>query len=300
MTQLSSASCDWTPRRSSGRSRRWSREGSFEAAARSLHVTPSAVSQRIKALEQTVGQVLVQPRPKPCRATDAGRPLLRLAGQVALLEREALDAARGPPAGGRAAHPGRRSWSTRTRWPPGSSPRWPRLPQPSRRSPSTCARGRPGPHRRAAPRRFGDGGGRPPSGRPCRAAGCCGSAAVRYRRVGRARIRRAATSPTDSPQAALASAADDGRSTARTGSSTGSPARSPGDGSTRRSTTSRPCDGVQRGDPARAGLGHGPGADRPAPTSPPVAVSTSRRAVTWTSRCTGSTGGVDSDRPGRA
>ncbi|HYN95500.1 MAG TPA: LysR family transcriptional regulator ArgP [Pilimelia sp.] len=75
-------------------------EGSFEAAARSLHVTPSAVSQRIKALERTVGQVLVR-RTRPCRATEAGRSLLRLAGQVALLEREALAAARGPLAGGR-------------------------------------------------------------------------------------------------------------------------------------------------------------------------------------------------------
>ena len=35
-------------------------EGSFEAAARALHVTPSAISQRIKALEQDVGQVLVR------------------------------------------------------------------------------------------------------------------------------------------------------------------------------------------------------------------------------------------------
>ncbi|MGW1057168.1 LysR family transcriptional regulator ArgP [Micromonospora rubida] len=77
-------------------------EGSFEAAAQSLHVTPSAVSQRIKALEQAVGQVLIR-RSKPCRATDAGRPLLRLAGQVALLEREALHAARPPTVGGPAA-----------------------------------------------------------------------------------------------------------------------------------------------------------------------------------------------------
>lgn len=69
-------------------------EGSFEAAARALHITPSAVSQRIKALEQTVGQVLVR-RTKPCSPTEAGRPLLRLAAQLALLEREALDAARG-------------------------------------------------------------------------------------------------------------------------------------------------------------------------------------------------------------
>src|SRR5918993_3711468 len=72
-------------------------EGSFDAAARALHVTPSAVSQRIKSLEQDVGQVLVR-RAKPCRATDAGRPLLRLAGQIALLERESLTVARGAPA----------------------------------------------------------------------------------------------------------------------------------------------------------------------------------------------------------
>lgn len=68
--------------------------GSFDAAARVLHVTPSAVSQRIKALEQVVGQVLVR-RTRPCEPTDAGRPLVRLGGQVALLEREALADARG-------------------------------------------------------------------------------------------------------------------------------------------------------------------------------------------------------------
>lgn len=75
-------------------------DGSFEAAARSLHVTPSAVSQRIKALEQTVGQVLIR-RAKPCEPTEAGRALVRLAGQISLLEREALDAARGQLAGDR-------------------------------------------------------------------------------------------------------------------------------------------------------------------------------------------------------
>ena len=63
--------------------------GSFDAAAENLHVTPSAVSQRIKALEQRVGQVLVI-REKPCRPTAAGIPLLRLAAQTALLETEAL------------------------------------------------------------------------------------------------------------------------------------------------------------------------------------------------------------------
>src|ERR1700704_1788228 len=64
-------------------------QGSFDAAAARLHVTPSAVSQRIKALEQRVGQVLVV-REKPCTATAADVPLLRLAAQTALLESKAL------------------------------------------------------------------------------------------------------------------------------------------------------------------------------------------------------------------
>ncbi|GAA3805307.1 LysR family transcriptional regulator ArgP [Cellulomonas soli] len=66
-------------------------EGSFDAAARRLHVTPSAVSQRIKALEQQAGHVLVR-RSRPCRATAAGEALVRLAGQVDLLAQDALDA----------------------------------------------------------------------------------------------------------------------------------------------------------------------------------------------------------------
>ncbi|QEN12169.1 LysR family transcriptional regulator ArgP [Mycobacterium sp. ELW1] len=63
--------------------------GSFEAAADRLHVTPSAISQRIKALEKQVGQVLLV-RGKPCVATLAGTPLLRLAAQTAMLEAEAI------------------------------------------------------------------------------------------------------------------------------------------------------------------------------------------------------------------
>lgn len=65
------------------------RDGTFDAAARSLHVTPSAVSQRIKALEQRVGRVLVV-RSKPVQATEAGEALLRLGQQLALLEDETL------------------------------------------------------------------------------------------------------------------------------------------------------------------------------------------------------------------
>lgn len=62
--------------------------GTFEAAARSLHVTTSAVSQRIRALEASAGQVLVR-RAAPCTVTPAGEPLVRLARQWALLLDEA-------------------------------------------------------------------------------------------------------------------------------------------------------------------------------------------------------------------
>lgn len=70
------------------------REGSFERAARALHVTPSAVSQRVRLLEERLGEVLVV-RSQPCTATEAGRLLCRHAERVGLLEqqlREALPA----------------------------------------------------------------------------------------------------------------------------------------------------------------------------------------------------------------
>ncbi len=62
--------------------------GTFEAAARAQQITPSAVSQRVRALETAVGQVLVQ-RASPCRPTPAGEVLLRLARQHQLLAAEA-------------------------------------------------------------------------------------------------------------------------------------------------------------------------------------------------------------------
>ncbi len=63
-------------------------EGSFDGAAAALHITPSAVSQRIKALEQSVGQVLVR-RTKPTTVTAPGQAYLRLARQVDVLVHEA-------------------------------------------------------------------------------------------------------------------------------------------------------------------------------------------------------------------
>ncbi len=61
------------------------REGSFERAARTLHVTPSAISQRIRQLEERVGCALVV-RDQPCRATETGRRLCQHVDHVRLLE----------------------------------------------------------------------------------------------------------------------------------------------------------------------------------------------------------------------
>ncbi len=67
------------------------REGSFERAARALHVTPSAVSQRIRQLEERVGCALVV-RDQPCRPTPTGRRLCQHADRVRLLENDLKDA----------------------------------------------------------------------------------------------------------------------------------------------------------------------------------------------------------------
>ena len=65
-------------------------EGSFEGAARRLHITPSAVSQRVKNMEQRLGSVLLR-RSRPIELTQAGSTVLRVARQ---LERITDDAAR--------------------------------------------------------------------------------------------------------------------------------------------------------------------------------------------------------------
>jgi len=65
--------------------------GSFDAAARQLHITPSAVSQRIRALEGAAGQVLIS-RGTPCRPTPHGEWLVRLGRQTRFLYDEATHA----------------------------------------------------------------------------------------------------------------------------------------------------------------------------------------------------------------
>ena len=61
------------------------RRGSFDLAAADLGLTPSAISQRIKALEERTGTLLII-RSQPCRATPTGLRLIAHLAQVALLE----------------------------------------------------------------------------------------------------------------------------------------------------------------------------------------------------------------------
>lgn len=63
--------------------------GSFEAAAQALQITPSAVSQRIRALEVQLGRTVVV-RGRPVTPTESGEVAIRLARQIALLQADAL------------------------------------------------------------------------------------------------------------------------------------------------------------------------------------------------------------------
>lgn len=79
------------------------REGSFDKAAAVLGVTPSAVSQRVKGLEERLGAVLLT-RGAPCRPTAAGAKLCAHVEQVLLLESDIIadlpglaDETAGPP-----------------------------------------------------------------------------------------------------------------------------------------------------------------------------------------------------------
>lgn len=78
--------------------------GSFEAAAKALAVTPSAVSQRVKQLEERLGVVLIE-RGTPCKATEKGAWLCRHMEHVGMLEKELI--AQLPGLSGEAAAPER-------------------------------------------------------------------------------------------------------------------------------------------------------------------------------------------------
>ena len=62
-------------------------EGGFERAGKRLHVSQSAVTQRIRQLEELAGQVLLI-RSQPPSLTDRGRVLLEHFNKVRLLEKE--------------------------------------------------------------------------------------------------------------------------------------------------------------------------------------------------------------------
>ncbi|EGD59007.1 chromosome replication initiation inhibitor protein [Novosphingobium nitrogenifigens DSM 19370] len=79
------------------------REGSFERGAQALGVTPSAVSQRVRGLEEKLGTVLVQ-RGQPCVPTELGRTLCSHFDQVRLLEAD-LDPALKPRLAGNETTP---------------------------------------------------------------------------------------------------------------------------------------------------------------------------------------------------
>ena len=65
-------------------------EGGFDKAARRLYLTQSAVSQRVKLLEEQTGQILLA-RTTPPRATPAGRRMIAHYLQVRCLEDDLLD-----------------------------------------------------------------------------------------------------------------------------------------------------------------------------------------------------------------
>lgn len=62
-------------------------EGSFEGAAGALGISPSAVSQRVKAMEKEAGRVLVR-RTTPVGVTEAGEILVQSARRMSLLQAE--------------------------------------------------------------------------------------------------------------------------------------------------------------------------------------------------------------------
>ena len=74
--------------------------GTLDAAAARLHITPSAVSQRLKALELQLGRPVLH-RTRPVELTSAGEAVLRFARQLDLLTADlraelAPDSAGGP------------------------------------------------------------------------------------------------------------------------------------------------------------------------------------------------------------
>lgn len=73
--------------------------GSIARAAACLHLTPSALSKRVLALERELGQRLFERGSQPLRMTAAGLRLRRHADQVQRLQRQLLAELDGADAG---------------------------------------------------------------------------------------------------------------------------------------------------------------------------------------------------------
>ncbi|WP_423206587.1 LysR family transcriptional regulator [Paracoccus yeei] len=69
--------------------------GSFSRAAEAVHLTVSAVSQQIQALEQEVGAPLFDRTSRPPRLTAAGQQMVELADQMVRAAENAIDAISG-------------------------------------------------------------------------------------------------------------------------------------------------------------------------------------------------------------
>lgn len=69
--------------------------GSFSGAAEAVHLTVSAVSQQIQALEQEVGAPLFDRTSRPPRLTAAGQQMVELADQMVRAAENAIDAISG-------------------------------------------------------------------------------------------------------------------------------------------------------------------------------------------------------------
>ncbi len=63
----------------------------FSRAARDLHITQSALSQRVKALEEDLGLTLFVRLPRGVQLTEAGERLLRYCQARSSLESELIE-----------------------------------------------------------------------------------------------------------------------------------------------------------------------------------------------------------------
>jgi len=75
------------------------RQGGVARASRELHITPSAISLQLQALERALGEQLFTRKGRAMVLTDVGRVALRYADEIFSTGQELLDVLRGRPTG---------------------------------------------------------------------------------------------------------------------------------------------------------------------------------------------------------